>query len=399
MAVPKQRQSHSRTNKRRSQHKARGAEPAPCPRCHAPRLPHRVCPSCGTYAGREVVVQAADTARRVARWRGDRARRERGRRRAVGRSPRAPRRSDEEVLLFGPEAAMGEPGARVQIVDAPEKIAGGEEPVRAVRSRPDASIVQAARAVGEGRADGARLRRHHRAHAGGGHPERSSASRASTGRRSPCCSRSPAARCCCSTAAPTWRCAPSTSSSSPTWAPASWRRCWGSSGPRVGLLSVGEEQGKGTPDVLEAGERLDGRLAELRRQRRGLRPHRRHGADVVVTDGFTGNVALKVLEGDLETGPRRDPRRDQGQPAGHRRRPADPRPRRASCATQLDPEEVGGAILLGLRKPVVVAHGSLRPRRHRQRGAAGPARGRRAHGRAHRRSARPRPGSAVRTRC
>jgi large subunit ribosomal protein L32 len=30
-----------------------------CPRCHEPRLPHRVCPTCGTYAGREVVVQQA----------------------------------------------------------------------------------------------------------------------------------------------------------------------------------------------------------------------------------------------------------------------------------------------------------------------------------------------------
>ena len=27
----------------------------PCPRCHSPRLPHRVCPVCGTYAGREVI--------------------------------------------------------------------------------------------------------------------------------------------------------------------------------------------------------------------------------------------------------------------------------------------------------------------------------------------------------
>jgi large subunit ribosomal protein L32 len=60
MAVPKQRQSHARTNKRRSQHKAEMPGILHCPRCHAPRLPHRVCPSCGTYAGREVVVQTAD---------------------------------------------------------------------------------------------------------------------------------------------------------------------------------------------------------------------------------------------------------------------------------------------------------------------------------------------------
>ena len=57
MAVPKQRQSHSRTNKRRSQHKITPPGLHACPRCHAPKLPHRVCGECGTYAGREVVVQ------------------------------------------------------------------------------------------------------------------------------------------------------------------------------------------------------------------------------------------------------------------------------------------------------------------------------------------------------
>jgi large subunit ribosomal protein L32 len=56
MAVPKQRQSHSRTHKRRSQHKLSPPLLTSCPRCHAPKLPHRVCPECGTYAGREVVA-------------------------------------------------------------------------------------------------------------------------------------------------------------------------------------------------------------------------------------------------------------------------------------------------------------------------------------------------------
>jgi large subunit ribosomal protein L32 len=59
MAVPKQRQSHSRTHKRRSQHKIETPGLRHCPRCNAARLPHRVCPNCGTYAGREVVVQQA----------------------------------------------------------------------------------------------------------------------------------------------------------------------------------------------------------------------------------------------------------------------------------------------------------------------------------------------------
>ena len=61
MAVPKQRQSHSRTHKRRSQHKISPPGLRHCPRCHEPRLPHRVCPNCGTYAGREVVVQQPGT--------------------------------------------------------------------------------------------------------------------------------------------------------------------------------------------------------------------------------------------------------------------------------------------------------------------------------------------------
>jgi large subunit ribosomal protein L32 len=59
MAVPKQRQSHSRTNKRRSQHKIDAPALRACPRCGAPRRPHRVCKECGTYAGREVIVEAS----------------------------------------------------------------------------------------------------------------------------------------------------------------------------------------------------------------------------------------------------------------------------------------------------------------------------------------------------
>jgi large subunit ribosomal protein L32 len=57
MAVPKQRQSHARTNKRRSQHKVAAPRLEECPRCHAPKRPHRVCANSGTYAGREVVVR------------------------------------------------------------------------------------------------------------------------------------------------------------------------------------------------------------------------------------------------------------------------------------------------------------------------------------------------------
>ena len=60
MAVPKQKQSHARTTQRRSQHKVAAPAYNACPQCHSPRRPHRVCPVCGTYAGREVVTPAHD---------------------------------------------------------------------------------------------------------------------------------------------------------------------------------------------------------------------------------------------------------------------------------------------------------------------------------------------------
>jgi large subunit ribosomal protein L32 len=55
MAVPKKRTSSARRDKRRATHKAAKAHLNNCPRCHSPRLPHRVCPTCGTYDGREVI--------------------------------------------------------------------------------------------------------------------------------------------------------------------------------------------------------------------------------------------------------------------------------------------------------------------------------------------------------
>ena len=60
MAVPKQRQSRSRTRKRRAQHKVAAPVLSECPQCHSPRRPHRVCPVCGTYGGREVIAPAGE---------------------------------------------------------------------------------------------------------------------------------------------------------------------------------------------------------------------------------------------------------------------------------------------------------------------------------------------------
>jgi len=57
MAVPKKRTSAARRDKRRANHKPDKARVNHCVKCHQPRLPHRICPSCGDYNGREVIAQ------------------------------------------------------------------------------------------------------------------------------------------------------------------------------------------------------------------------------------------------------------------------------------------------------------------------------------------------------
>jgi large subunit ribosomal protein L32 len=55
MAVPKQRTSRAKRDKRRSHDSIGATSRSLCPQCGAPKLPHRVCAQCGTYRGREVV--------------------------------------------------------------------------------------------------------------------------------------------------------------------------------------------------------------------------------------------------------------------------------------------------------------------------------------------------------
>jgi len=54
MAVPKKKTSKSRRDKRRAQHSIEATRVNLCPQCNSPKRPHRVCPTCGTYKGREV---------------------------------------------------------------------------------------------------------------------------------------------------------------------------------------------------------------------------------------------------------------------------------------------------------------------------------------------------------
>jgi glycerol-3-phosphate acyltransferase PlsX len=126
--------------------------------------------------------------------------------------------------------------------------------------------------------------------------------------------------------------------------------------PQVRLLSIGEEREKGNQLALEAHELLAASELEFAGNTEG-RDLLRGAADVVVTDGFTGNVVLKTLEGTIRTildalraeitaSPR-------GKLGGLLIRPAARRLRH-----RLDPDTYGGAYLLGLRGLAVIAHGN-----------------------------------------
>jgi glycerol-3-phosphate acyltransferase PlsX len=126
--------------------------------------------------------------------------------------------------------------------------------------------------------------------------------------------------------------------------------------PEVRLLSIGEEPEKGNQLTLEA----HALLAESELNFMGNAESRdllAGAADVVVCDGFTGNVALKLLEGTIKTV--LDALREEitatprGRLGGLLIRPAARRLR-----TRLDPDTYGGAYLLGLRGLSVIAHGN-----------------------------------------
>jgi len=57
MAVPKRRSSKARGRKRRTHWKAKAPSASVCPSCGEPKLPHRVCPHCGMYNGREIIEE------------------------------------------------------------------------------------------------------------------------------------------------------------------------------------------------------------------------------------------------------------------------------------------------------------------------------------------------------
>jgi phosphate acyltransferase len=133
------------------------------------------------------------------------------------------------------------------------------------------------------------------------------------------------------------------------------REMLGRATPRVGVLSNGEEEGKGDERVRETTRRLKGVLPGFVGN---IEPKDIYGsrADVIVTDGFVGNVAIKMAEATAEFLFRnlRDeiPKTLPGKLGGLLIRP-----RVQQLRARIDWREFGGAPLLGIDGVAVVAHG------------------------------------------
>jgi phosphate acyltransferase len=266
---------------------------------------------------------------------------------------------DIGVILFGPAGELGEATEGVEIVDAPLSIAKAADPVAASRATPDASIVQAVRAVAEGRAD---------AFVSGGSTGPALAAGLFNIRRAAGVHRPALAIPVPVPGHPVTI----VDVGANTEVRAEHLVQFGFMGaalaqvvlgverPRVGLLSIGEEPTKGTPLVVEAHAALRDRLAEgggfdwVGNVEGNEVPAGK--ADVVVTDGFTGNVALKLMEGVSEE----MLRNIRSVAASSRRAKAGGlllRPALLEFRDVIDPESAGGAYLLGLRRLGVVPHG------------------------------------------
>lgn len=262
------------------------------------------------------------------------------------------------VVLFGPAQEMSVASDRIEVVDAPVSVAKAADPVAAVREHTDASVVRAVQAVADGRCDalvsggstGAalaagvlrikRLRGVHRPALAltlpvPEHPFLLLDVGASVDAR------------------------PEHLVQFAHMGAAFAATVQGVAAPRVALLANGTEATKGSDAVLAAHERLrdmPGFVGNVE----GFTIAAGE-ADVVVTDGFTGNVMLKTMEGTAKAlldairgAAMSSPRSKAG---GLLLRPA-----LGGLRDGIDPELQGGAFLLGLRKLGVVPHGSFTAR-------------------------------------
>lgn len=266
-------------------------------------------------------------------------------------------RAGVDVVLVGDESVLGAllraHGVRLPIVHAPDSIAMAEDPARAIREKPDSSIARCARMVKAGEADG---------FVSAGSTGAAMAAAAILLGRVPGVLRPTIATVI---PKPSGHTVVLDSGANPEVKPQHLLQFaemgsvlaevyFGIGEPRVGLLSIGEERGKGRALERDAYELLEvGNIRFIGNvEGRDLGSDR---VDVIVTDGFTGNVLLKTTEGVASMVARmamaqladvdehvRDLALGALQPLVRR----------------LDYENTGGAHLLGAAGVVVIAHGS-----------------------------------------
>ncbi len=267
------------------------------------------------------------------------------------------------VLLFGPAAELGEPPDGVEIVDAPVSIAKAPDPVGAARVTRDASIVLATKAIAEGRAEALVC-------AGGTGAALAAGTfniRRDRGIYRPALALplpvpgNPVTLLDVGASAEARR---EHLVQFAFMGAALARHVLGIPRPRVGLLSNGEEDARGSRLVVDTGAALREQVTSAggRFDAFEFVGNVEGGdlvtgaADVVVTDGFTGNITLKVLEGtsQLLLGAIREAASasTRGKVGGLLLKGS-----LGGLRAEIDPESVGGAYLLGLRKLGVVPHG------------------------------------------
>ena len=244
------------------------------------------------------------------------------------------------VLVGRPEAIEAVDGGAggLEVIPAGEVIAMDEDPAQGVRRKKDSSLVRAAEAVRDGRA----------------------AAMVSAGNTGATMAPIPVPGSTPTVlldAGANAECAPAWMVQFAQMGSAFARERFGIAEPRVGLLSIGEEPAKGTTLVKEVHELLAAAPGVRFVGNVEGRAILSDAVDVVVTDGFTGNVALKTLEGSLRflvnaileafTAS------EEAKAAAQVLLPA-----LAPLADQLDPDSHGGAMLLGVDGVCIISHGS-----------------------------------------
>jgi len=265
------------------------------------------------------------------------------------------------VVLVGRSADLGDTGG-LEVIEASEVIAMDAEPGSSVRKMKDSSLVRAAEAVRDGHAS---------AMVSAGNTGATMASALLRMGRIKGISRPAIA-----TPIPVPGSTPTTlldaganSECKPEWlvefaqmGAVYARDRFAIETPRVGLLSIGEEAGKGSPFVKECFELLSDSAwaassgAEWIGNVEG-RDVMTTDVDVIVTDGFTGNVTLKTLEGAMKALIGRllvaidtdEETRAAGDVLGDAL---------GEMVGELHPDSVGGALLLGVKGVCVISHGS-----------------------------------------